>query len=623
MVRYNRFTYTLLLLVLISVTSGRLYAFQKILLAKNGKAVISIVLPKNPSVTQQFAASEAAKYLHQISKANFSIFSGQSIQQPSIFIKYNNKQKKEDYSISIVKRNIIVSGGSDRAILYAVYDFLQRLGCQWLAPDLSLYNGWAEYIPHTSELTYEAATNIYEHPQFTYRKLDVEEGRSHDERNLKQIIDWMPKLRFNILMIPLNYGGSGHVQWDKWRKELTPELKKRDLMIEVGGHGYQNFLNAAMEDKTLFKQHPDWFGKDKNCKPNPSEYLVFNTSNSDAVQYLIANVLQYIAQHPEINIFDFWPPDGARWAECAEVAALGSPLDRQARLVNQVDSAIKKIRPDLRLEMIAYQPVLLPPEKVRLNKNILVDFCPINQSFEKQIYDSGVVNNADYVTAIHSWRQHFSGDIGLYSYYRKYAWNSLPNVIPHYMQRDMQWYAKVPLQGICSYAEPGDWFTYELNHYVLGYLGWNPNVNVDSLISRFCHVRYGTAWKTARASYASLENIVPVYSSIPFTKLKQKEQIAQALAKINEQILAIQKAWQSSNDVVTSANLSRLLLMLQYIYSDLQIQKLRADNASKEIIQEKMKELLVFLQANKEKGVFILSEKKDLSWLMKHYGINN
>src|SRR5690606_30498110 len=109
-----------------------------------------------------------------------------------------------------------------------------------------------------------------------------------------QLIEWMPKLRFNILMVPLDYQGSGRVQWDKWQKELTPELKKRDLLIEVGGHGYQNFLHAGMENGRLFEQHPDWFGKDKDCNPSRDRHLVFNTSHADAVRYFINNILDYL-----------------------------------------------------------------------------------------------------------------------------------------------------------------------------------------------------------------------------------------------------------------------------------------------------------------------------------------
>jgi hypothetical protein len=374
-----------------------------------------------------------------------------------------------------------------------------------------------------------------------------------------------------------------------------------------------------MDDSSLFKQHPDWFGKDKNCNPNSSEYLVFNTSNHDAVQYLINNILKYIKLHPEIDIFDFWPPDGARWAECPEFAALGSPLDRQAFLVNQVDSALKKVRPGLQLEMIAYQPVLLPPPTQHLNKDILVDFCPINQSFEKQIYDSSSRNNSEYADALLQWRKSFNGNIGLYSYYRKYAWRSLPNVIPHYMQYEMQWYAKVPLQGICSYAEPGDWFTYELNYYVLGHLAWNTNAHVDSLIDQFCHARYEAAWKIAKSVFNTLENTVRIYGNIPYTTVKPVRKIMDAEKELAKRMKEVQTAIRTLPGANLSASLSRLLLMLQYADYDLQIQGSR--NSSTLIAHKNVEEMVSFLKENQDKGVFILPAKNDLLSFMKRYGL--
>ena len=180
---------------------------------------------------------------------------------------------------------------SDRAILFAVYDLLSRLGCKWLAPDFEFYSGKAEFVPNTSDLTFETGGVITEEPIFNYRVIDVDGGRTHNADNLKKLIDWMPKARYNTLRCPVNLNGSGRVVWDKWREALTPELKKRDILLEVGGHGYQNFLNAEMEDGTLFQQHPEWFGKDSSCKPTPSERLVFNTENPEAVQYFIDNII--------------------------------------------------------------------------------------------------------------------------------------------------------------------------------------------------------------------------------------------------------------------------------------------------------------------------------------------
>src|SRR6201999_1438743 len=100
-------------------------------------------------------------------------------------------------------------------------------------------------------------------PKFKLRKLYVEEGHSHTEENLKQLIEWMPKVGYNTLVVPMNYQGHGKVMWDNWREVLTPELQKRGITIEVGGHGYQNFLNADMEGGKLFDQHSEWFGLDK------------------------------------------------------------------------------------------------------------------------------------------------------------------------------------------------------------------------------------------------------------------------------------------------------------------------------------------------------------------------
>jgi len=600
------------------VTAARCNPIQRILLAWEKQARVAIVLPAHPSVTEQFAASELAAYLQRISSASFSVLRRVVGRRRIIRLEINNGQEKEEYAIQIRDQGIILSGGSDRALLFAVYGFLRQLGCLWLAPELSCYAGHAEYIPRKTELYYENSHDIQAKPRFIYRKLDVEEGRSHDDENLKQIIDWMPKLGFNTLMIPLNYGGWGKVKWDNWRKALTPELKKRGMLIEVGGHGYQNFLNAAMDDSMLFKQHPDWFGKNRNCQPTPDPYSVFNTANPDAVQYLIRQVLQYLARHPEIDIFDFWPPDGARWADCKELIAPGSPLDRQARLVNQVDSAIKKMRPDIKLEMIAYQPVLDPPRTVFLNQDILVDFCPINQQFENQIFDSASSNNLKYAESLLRWRKTFAGDIGIYSYYRKYAWRSLPNLIPHYMQQDLKWYAMVPVQGISTYAEPGDWISYELNHFILGHLAWNPEVNVDTLINAFCRARYGPGWKTARTVYDALENTVRFAGNIPYTMLKPAEQIAKAEKELTELLTRISSSQKRASEN-REPDFSKLLPLIQYAVYDLQIQELRTGNPS--LARKKVEQMLQFLEANRNRGLFILPDKNILLTFLKRYGL--
>ena len=293
---------------------------QKIIIASGKKALLVISLSPTASEPEKFAAAELVKYLHHISGAVFRQINNDSCPQNAICLAFDEELSKETYSIRVTGNSLFLTGGSGRAVLFAAYDLLERLGCRWFAPAFSFYEGQTEFIPHKAELSFESNGPVLERPAIKYRKLDVEEGLSHSVASLKEMIDWMPRLRFNTLMVPLNYGGGNRVMWDNWRRELTPELKKRGLMIEVGGHGYQNFLNAEMDDNGLFKKHPAWFGKNRDCEPDAGGNLVFNTSNKDAVGYLIFNVVDYLKSHTEIDVFDFWPPDGARWAECPEMA---------------------------------------------------------------------------------------------------------------------------------------------------------------------------------------------------------------------------------------------------------------------------------------------------------------
>jgi hypothetical protein len=521
----------------------------------------------------------------------------------------------DGYTIAVRGDSVLLTGASDRAVLYAVYDFLGRLGCRFLAPDLAFYQGAAEHVPTMATLRYDGAEEVVEKPVFAVRKLDVEEGLSHDAESLARIVAWMPKARYNTLQVPMDYGGGGRVRWDNWREALTPELERRGIDIEVGGHGYQNFLNAEMEGGKLFEQHPEWFGKDERCRPSRAENLVFNTANPEAVAYLITNVVRYVQAHPEIDILDFWPPDGARWSECGELESLGTPQDRQTRLVNQVAAVLRRVRPGLRLEMIAYANAKLPPETEEIDPSVLVDFCPIGQNFDVPIDDPAGSNNAQYVDAIRAWRSDFRGEIGLYSYYRKYAWRSLPVQIPHYMQRDMKWYASVPLQGISTYSEPADWYTYELNHYVLSRLAWNPDVDVDSLIADYAHVRYGPAGGAAEAALAVLEDEFRLRGSIPYSA----EDTPAGAPPAADLRSARERIGVGALPEAQRQNADRLLLMLGFADRDLQIREATARGATPVERAPMVRDLVDFLTRNGGRGVF-LTRRGDLARYMRMYG---
>lgn len=621
------------LIILTFVLSG-LCSAKDFDIVKAGKSDYVIVTPPDASAPEQFAAQALADYISSMTKAQLKVQNGGRIPARAIVVGEAKKLRQmapddlrfeiaeEECAIVPVRERLYLTGGRGRAVMYAAYSFLGRSGCKFLAPTFEHYRGTAEIVPTKNDLTFRQPKRTSNKPALAFRKLYIEEGHSHTIDNLKQMAEWMPKLGYNCIVVPTDYQGAGRVKWDNWREELAPELKKRDIIIEVGGHGYQNFINADMEEGKLFEQHPEWFGLDDKGERRREKGWVFCTSTPAAVEYMLKNFLQYVQARPEIEIFDFWPPDGAKWCHCPQCTAFGTPSDRQAILVNHVSEKVKQVRPDLRLECLAYHTSITPPTKAQLGEEVLLDFCPISQDFEVQINNSAAKQNAAYVEGLKAWRGSFEGDISVYSYYRKYAWDSLPVIIPHYMQKDLQYFKTVPVQGISSYAEPDDWFTYELNHYVLANLAWDQDANVDALTKDFAQARYGKAADTVVEAYRALENNVRVYCSLP---AQDRETTGELQKTTNELASARDKLADvaaKENDEGKKHNLQRLDLMFQYALTDLEILAAVQNGEPEKQIRERGARLHAFLTQHANDGVYLVKNHRlSLLRLLGHYGI--
>jgi hypothetical protein len=225
---------------------------------------------------------------------------------------------------------------------------------------------------------------------------------------------------------------------------------------------------------------------------------------------------------------------------------------------------------------------------------VLIDFCPIAQNFEFTLDDPAghgtradgatPVANKQYFDALQAWRQRFDGPISIYSYYRRYAWDSLPVVLPWHMKREMAWYGSIPTQGISSYSEPGDWFAYELNHYLLPALAWDRDQDADALVKKFADARYGDAAPVAINTYKILADVVRKDCSVPFVSLKSEAEIDVASKREST------PSRQSSPRPVASRTqpaLARLTLVVEYVHRDLAVQKMRATDAPRDQIRER------------------------------------
>jgi hypothetical protein len=451
------------------------------------------------SPVARFAADEIKRYLARISGAEMSVervaaparfgSSGVALTPPNGPQLENASTRLADElaglpddSFALYSQNepVILAGTTHRATLYAAYELLERIGVRFFAPPFAFYADNAERIPHSSNIRVPRL-RIVQRPSLTLRRKYVEEGWSHTPRTLVQLIDWMAKQRLNVLVYP-DYQGLGVVRWDTWREQLLPELNKRGLMIEVGGHGYQSFLNHAAG-------RADWFERDTDGHVLDN----FDASNADALGAYVDNVLEYLRSHPEIAIFSAWPADAPDWPKRA-LDRFDSPSDTQAHIANQLVTAVRQAGMPVRLSALAYSyaNTLDPPRRTNANDaSVIVDLATFDRSHTEPI--SGTTNRK-YVRLLERWRETQPANaIAICEYYRRYAWRSLPVILPQLIGSDFGQYRAAAVTGLGIYSEPADWLTFELNHLLVARLSWNVDLDVSAFTQTYLDERFGSA----------------------------------------------------------------------------------------------------------------------------------
>ncbi len=466
-------------------------------IAGEGRALIPIRLARSAGAVERFAAAELARYLEAISGAEFRVESGGGHGSAGICVgrTAGSEQvaavadglKPDGYVIRSTGDTLFVTGRDARGTLYGVYRLLEELGCRFLAPNFDLYpGGCGEIVPRRERLDL-GVLDIVEEPGFAVRRKSIEEGRTHTDERCVALIDWMAKNRMNAFAFPLDQFGQGETRWIEHREALIPELARRGIELEVGGHGYESHLPAPK----LAGEHPEWFALKRGARRSDAHASLCD-SEPAAVAALIDRVLDFLSACPEVDVFDLWPPDESDcWCECPACRRLGSVPERHMRVVRQVAEAVGAHFPDKTVEFLAYDLYTQPPDTPP-PANARMDFCSIRRSFGAQILNEACEVNREYRDALLAWRERCP-DLPLlvYSYYRKYSWKSLPVLLPELIAAELAGYYQAGVVGLGSYSEPGDWQTYELQHWLVARLSWDPGEDLEAALSGYLGARYG------------------------------------------------------------------------------------------------------------------------------------
>ena len=247
-------------------------------------------------------------------------------------------------------------------------------------------------------------------------------------------------------------------------------------------------------------------------------------SNPAVVSKAVEMICGYFAANPEQEVFPMVPSDGlVRICECPDCQAkldLDAPeIGRFSNyvwgFVNTVAREVGKQYPDRLIGCIAYEKYLMPPSKVKLEKNVAVQLCKNRGAFGVTPYHDGVT------AAIEAWSSRTS-NLYIWEYYLAATppWRGFPVFFPDNIASDLKYLYSKGVKGEMIEAE--SWFgvaepcpkymmcpgTQHLNLYLTSQLYWNPESNLEELLSEYYTLFYGPAeepmknfWELARKLY--------------------------------------------------------------------------------------------------------------------------
>ena len=153
-------------------------------LVEQRKPQARIVVANSPSEQAQEAASILQNYIEKISNARIEIGSeSEDVSGNIILVGHSQRVKdlsvtvpsgftfqlnEEGFVIKTVENSLILAGNEDgeyRGTIYAVYAFLEKLGCRWFFP-----GEFGEVVPEIDTISIDAI-DCTERPSFRVRNI--------------------------------------------------------------------------------------------------------------------------------------------------------------------------------------------------------------------------------------------------------------------------------------------------------------------------------------------------------------------------------------------------------------------------------------------------------------------
>lgn len=411
-------------------------------LVSNGKSNYSIVIPSNANAVEQRAASLLQDHITKISGCKLATTTTVQSGKYAVFIKVNSKISHPDgFTIKTKDKNIYIEGGIQKGGVYAVVNLLEKyLGCHYYSPIYKI-------IPLSKNINLPQI-NVSDVPKNDCRIVNISDKVDAD------FVDW------NRLNTIDDFFAKGY---------------------------YVHTFNRLLPWQDYFKTHPEYFSE-MTGKRNIDQLCL---SNPEVLQLVIQKLKKDMADQPDKLYWSVSQNDNFSYCQCENcqkiISEEKSPSGPIIRFVNEV----AKHFPSKIISTLAYQysrqaPAITKPEgnvqvmlcTIELNRSKSIEQEKSSESFKKDIVDWGKICRHIYL-----WDYTIDFD---------HSVSPFPNL--HVLQPNIQFFNKNNVRAHFQQSNiaVGQEFS-ELKLYLISRLLWNPDCDVNAIMTEFLEGYYGKA----------------------------------------------------------------------------------------------------------------------------------
>ena len=452
-------------------------------LFRNGKSDYQNVISPEASASEQTAARELQQYIEQIGGARLPITSDLKATGRSIHVGYNERvatltgaqrpeRDDEGFTYRTVGHDLLIWGGAQRGTMYGVFTFLEReLGIHWLTPKCTI-------VPEKKQWKLPKL-NRSERPYIGYRysnyfvARDVPEWSAHTRENTK----WYPTTN--------DYG---------------------NIEAYYGAHTMEWLVPV----KEFFETHPEYFGLRDGKRYNGYGQLCL--SNPEVLEICKTRMMQRMREEPGYRIYSLSQNDNFRFCQCEKCVAIEQQYGGHSGLivwfVNQVADAVKNEFPDKYIGTFAYQYSRQPPTGIKPRENVVIRLCSIECCFAHPL-DAGCPQNEAFMRDLKGWAE-LAPHLFIWDYIVDYAQYMAPWPNFQVLGPNIRVFGENKAIGIfeeAQYQSAGAEFD-EMKAWTVNQLLWNPDQDVDSLVTIFIDGFYGKAASYIKDYYRLCQGLV-------------------------------------------------------------------------------------------------------------------